>query len=88
MELINTAFIAPLEKLTVDFGQFCSLVENTIDLEQADTLHEYIIRPSFSAKLQDLHNEKASTLECIKERKRREERESNDKNCVVMFVDT
>ena len=65
MELVETTFIAPLRKLILDFSQFGSLVENTIDLEQADNLHEYIIRPSFSVKLQDLHNEKTSTLECI-----------------------
>jgi DNA mismatch repair protein MSH2 len=65
VELITTTFIAPLDRLIADFAQFCSLVENTIDLEQADALHEYIIRPSFSAKLQELHNEKTTTLDCI-----------------------
>jgi DNA mismatch repair protein MSH2 len=67
VELLNSTFVAPIDKLITDFGQFCSLVENTIDLEQADALHEYNIRPSFSAKLQDLHNEKTATLESFED---------------------
>lgn len=67
MELLDKTFMTPIANLINDFGQFCSLVENTIDLEQADTLHEYIIRPSFSAKLQELHDEKSATLEAFED---------------------
>lgn len=62
-ELLHTTFIAPLGTLIEDFKPFCSLVENTIDLEQAESLHEYIIRPSFSSRLQELHKEKNLILE-------------------------
>lgn len=67
VELLEKTFVAPIGTLITDFNQFCSLVENTIDLEQADAFHEYIIRPSFSAKLQELHDEKNATLEAFED---------------------
>lgn len=42
--LINEEFVTPLRDIINDFTQFCQLIENTIDLSQAEEQHEYIIR--------------------------------------------
>ncbi|CAG7725813.1 unnamed protein product, partial [Allacma fusca] len=53
---LSSVFIEPLKLLQEDFAKFCSLIENTLDLQLADQ-GEFVVRPEFDSSLQELRIE-------------------------------
>ena len=61
--LMNKNFVDPVQIFVDEFVKFLELVENTIDLEEAEKNGEYLVQPSYNEDLQEHFAERANLKE-------------------------